>query len=58
MDWLYSLFMGEGIAHTVLVLSLVITVGIMLGKIKICGISFGVTRNSDSSCSSSPSVCR
>lgn len=43
MDWLYSLFMGEGIAHTVLVLSLVITVGIMLGKIKICGISFGVT---------------
>ncbi len=43
MDWLYSLFMGEGIAHTVLVLSLVITVGIMLGKIKICGISFGIT---------------
>lgn len=43
MDWLYSLFMGEGIAHTVLALSLVITVGIMLGKIKICGISFGVT---------------
>ncbi len=43
MDWLYSLFMGEGIAHTVLVLSLVITVGIMLGKIKICSISFGVT---------------
>lgn len=43
MDWLYSLFMGEGIAHTVLVLSLVITVGIMLSKVKICGISLGVT---------------
>lgn len=43
MDWLYTLFMGEGIAHTVLVLSLVITVGILLGKVKICGISFGVT---------------
>lgn len=43
MDWLYSLFMGEGIAHTLLVLSLVITIGIMLSKVKICGISLGVT---------------
>ena len=44
MDWLHSLFMGEGIAHTVLVLSLVIAVGVMLSKIKIAGISIGVTR--------------
>ena len=43
MDWLYSLFMGEGIAHTVLVLSLVIACGVMLSKIKIAGISIGVT---------------
>ena len=43
MNWLYNLFMGEGIAHTVLVLSLVIALGIVLGKIKIRGISFGVT---------------
>lgn len=43
MDWLYTLFMGVGIAHTLLVLSLVITVGIMLSKVKICGISLGVT---------------
>ncbi|MBR3702686.1 MAG: putative transporter [Alistipes sp.] len=43
MDWLYTLFMGEGIAHTLLVLSLVITIGIMLSKVKICGISLGVT---------------
>lgn len=43
MDWLHSLFMGEGIAHTVLVLSLVIAVGVMLSKIKIAGISIGVT---------------
>ena len=35
--------MGEGIAHTVLVLSLVIAVGVMLSKIKIAGISIGVT---------------
>ena len=43
MDWLYNLFVGNGIAHTVLVLSLVIALGIVLGKIKIRGISFGVT---------------
>ena len=43
MDWLHSLFMGEGIAHTVLVLSLVIAAGVMLSKIKIAGISIGVT---------------
>ncbi len=43
MDWLYSLFMGEGIAHTVLVLSIVITLGMLLSKIKIAGISIGVT---------------
>ena len=43
MDWLESLFMGNGIAHTMLVLSLVITGGIMLSKIKIGGISIGVT---------------
>lgn len=43
MDWLQSLFLGEGIAHTMLVLSLVITLGIALGKIKIGGISIGVT---------------
>ena len=43
MDWLESLFMGSGIAHTMLVLSLVITGGIMLSKIKIGGISIGGT---------------
>ncbi len=43
MDWLNSLFFGQSIAQAVLVISLVITIGIMLGKIKICGISLGVT---------------
>lgn len=43
MDWLYSLFLGEGIAHTVLVLSIVITLGMFLSKIKIGGISIGIT---------------
>ncbi len=34
---------GGGVAHLVLILSLVIAFGVMLGKIKIAGISFGVT---------------
>lgn len=34
---------GGGVAHSILILSLVITGGIMLGKIKIAGISLGVT---------------
>jgi len=43
MDWLHSLFFGSGIAHAVLTFSLVITLGIILGKIKICGVSLGIT---------------
>ncbi len=43
MDWLHSLFLGDGIAHTVLVLSMVIAAGVLLSKIKIGGISIGVT---------------
>lgn len=43
MEWLHDLFFGNGIAHSVLIISLVITLGIMLGRIKICGISLGIT---------------
>ena len=43
MDWLYNLFLGNGIAHAVLTLALVITLGILLGKIKIGGVSLGIT---------------
>lgn len=43
MEWLYSLFFGDGIAHAVLTLALVITFGILLGKVKIGGISLGIT---------------
>lgn len=43
MDWLGNLFFGNGIAHTMLVLSLVIAVGVLLGKVKIAGVSIGVT---------------
>ena len=34
---------GDGVAHSVLILSLVIACGIILGKIKVAGISLGVT---------------
>ncbi len=43
MEWLQTLFFGGGIAHAVLTLALVITLGILLGKIKIGGISLGIT---------------
>ncbi len=43
MNWLIDLFTGSGIAHSVLILSLVISVGLLLGKIKIFGISLGAT---------------
>ena len=34
MDWLGNLFFGNGIAHTMFVLSLVIAVGVLLGKVR------------------------
>ncbi len=43
MDWLQQLIWGEGVAHTVLLFAMVIAGGIALGKIKIFGISLGVT---------------
>ena len=44
MDWLINLFTDtNSIAHIALLYSLVIAVGVLLGKIKIGGISLGVT---------------
>lgn len=43
MEWLYNLFFGQSIAQSVLVIALVITIGIMLGKLKFRGISLGIT---------------
>ena len=42
MDWLYELVFGTGIAHSVFVFALVISIGIILGKIKIFGVSLGI----------------
>lgn len=43
MEWINDLLFGTGIAHAIFVLALVISVGILLGKIKIFGVSLGIT---------------
>ena len=43
MDWIHNLFFQEGIAHSILILAITIALGIILGKIKIGGISLGIT---------------
>lgn len=43
MEWITSLFLGSSIAHTVFTLAITIAIGIALGKIKIAGISLGIT---------------
>ena len=43
MEWLHSLLFGQGIAHTVLVLAVVIVLGVALSRIKVAGISIGTT---------------
>ena len=49
MEYLSNLLEGYpnlwsgGVAHSVLILALVISLGIVLGKIRVCGVSLGVT---------------
>ncbi len=44
MDWLIDLFVQQdSVAHIALLYSLVIAIGVLLGKVKIGGISLGVT---------------
>ena len=48
MNWLSDLFFGSsawggGVAHSIMILALVVSVGVLLGKVKIGGISLGVT---------------
>lgn len=49
MDFFSDLFFGSqgfwggGVAHSVLILALTISIGVMLGKIKVAGVSLGVT---------------
>ena len=43
MDWITELFTGNSVAHTILIYAIVIAVGVILGKVKIFGISLGAT---------------
>lgn len=43
MEWLNNLFASESVAQSVVVLAAVISIGILLSKIKIANISFGIT---------------
>ncbi|HIZ88001.1 MAG TPA: putative transporter [Candidatus Coprenecus pullistercoris] len=43
MDWIISLFTADSVAHSILIVAIVIALGILLGKIKVFGISLGVT---------------
>lgn len=43
MEWINNLFFGGGVAHSILLIAMVIAIGIALGKIKIAGISLGIT---------------
>ena len=44
MDWIISLFTNnDSVAHIALLYAIVIAVGVLLGKIKVGGVSLGVT---------------
>lgn len=43
MEWISALFTNEGVAQSVVVLAAVIAIGLLLSKIKIANISFGIT---------------
>ena len=42
-EWLYDLFTKASFAQSVILVGLVIAVGIWIGRIKIAGISLGIT---------------
>ena len=43
MEWLNQLLFSDSVAHAILIIAIVIALGIMLGKIKVFGVSLGVT---------------
>ena len=47
MDFIFNffnnLFFGSGVAHSMIILAIAVGVGVYLSRIKIAGISFGVT---------------
>ena len=43
MDWINSVFLSHSSLQAVIVLSIICAVGLALGKVKIFGVSLGVT---------------
>lgn len=43
MAWIHDLIFGTGVGHSVMLLSICIMLGILLGRIKIFGVSLGIT---------------
>lgn len=43
MNWFQELLFGSGVAHSLMILALTIMLGILLGRVKIAGISLGAT---------------
>lgn len=43
MEWVTNLFAGEGLAPTILYLAVAVFAGLLLGKIKVQGITLGIT---------------
>lgn len=43
MDWFASMFTSHSVIQSVIVISLVCTVGLLLGRVKVAGVSLGVT---------------
>lgn len=42
MDWIKDLLFTNSAAHTILIYCIVISLGVMLGKVRICGVSLGI----------------
>lgn len=42
-DFFRNLFFGTNVAHSMIVLALAVAIGVYLGRVKIAGVSFGVT---------------
>ena len=43
MEWLSQLIFGSGVAHNIFIVAITIAVGISLSKLKIKGVSIGIT---------------
>ena len=42
-SWIYNLFFGSGVAHSLLIIAIVVAVGVFLGHFKLKGLTLGTT---------------